>query len=744
MTQAELLKRGLMPAIKGLPLIVLFNIGAILLLSKTLLYTTPAYESTAKLKLDDISQNFTSSNLYKDFDVFSSTNKILTEIEVLKSPILLEKASKNLGMQVSFFRNGLIKNTELYKDCPFTMEYQLLGEEIVDIPIQLEVSKEQIHLHYEIKDKKYEYHTAWNKKILTPHLSCSLKKNESLLSERPSLKVEDFYTIVFNSKSRIQKEIIGKNLEIHEIDKDIPIIRISFKHPVAGFSSDFVKALMQAYLQDYLESKTSAANQTVAFIEAQLHRVSNELKDAEINLENYRNQHQILNTKIEVETGLKKLSELSIQRANLQMTASSLDTLDRYLQHPKANFLEQAPNFDAHGGLLFSEMMKRLKLLQSEKLDLLSKYTSDHERIKSIDQKINDLIVYIKENIHNSRNSIRIQLQEIDRTLYDTRSEYSSIPEKEKNMIILERNFYLLQEVHNFLIEKRTEASIASAATTTFHRILQDPQVSKAPVYPNKPFLILVGAFLATILALVLIYAREFLHPYLRFPDQIERLSALPLALQIPDKKNTKMFSASLFKLSHLLNPENKKISIAVTSSLGGEGKTTLALELCNTFNQLGHQVVYINLNETTPFTAYDGHLEDFEPGQPKGLVKLTSKFSGPEYLYTIKNFLENKIVQWHQYASVIIVDAPSLHPICNHFPLHTLANTILYVLRENKSKLSDLDIIAQTEESEYSSKKWIVYNQSINTTTSTSSSQAWWKKLERKCYPLLRRLVWN
>ena len=79
--------RLLKPFFRGLPIIIVSIIIAVLGAKKYLSYTTPMYESTAKLKLADIQEGVSNANLFKNLDVFASANKIATEIEVLKSRI---------------------------------------------------------------------------------------------------------------------------------------------------------------------------------------------------------------------------------------------------------------------------------------------------------------------------------------------------------------------------------------------------------------------------------------------------------------------------------------------------------------------------------------------------------------------------------------------------------------------------------------------------------------------------------
>ena len=57
--------------------------------------STPKYQATATIKIQDKS-GISDTKLFKDFDVFNQNNKIQTEVEVLKSRYLFEKALQKL------------------------------------------------------------------------------------------------------------------------------------------------------------------------------------------------------------------------------------------------------------------------------------------------------------------------------------------------------------------------------------------------------------------------------------------------------------------------------------------------------------------------------------------------------------------------------------------------------------------------------------------------------------------------
>jgi uncharacterized protein involved in exopolysaccharide biosynthesis len=141
--------RVLKPFLRGLPLIIVTVILSVIGAKKYLSYTTPMYESTAKLKLADIQEGVSNANLFKDFDVFANANKIATEIEVLKSTELIEKTITELPFHTEIFRKGEVRTVELFNNSPILIESTFNSDYYYDKKIEVVVlSKKKIYFKH--------------------------------------------------------------------------------------------------------------------------------------------------------------------------------------------------------------------------------------------------------------------------------------------------------------------------------------------------------------------------------------------------------------------------------------------------------------------------------------------------------------------------------------------------------------------------------------------------------------------
>ena len=590
--------RLLKPFLRGLPIIILVMVIAVMVAKKYLSYVTPKYEATAKLKLADVHEGVPGSNLFRDFDVFASANKIAGEIELMKSGVLLNKVLDSLDFDLEIFRVGKLRSVELYHESPLIIKVSLHDPKAYDKKYKLRVSSKTDFtltipgIPKPIKGK------------LGSIVSCDYGKlyiglNESYLAGKLNARLIDQYEFEIISREKLLAKV-SKGLDIAPIDKDVAVIRITYQSPVPEKAATLANKLAKVYIYDYIESKYKAANTTVDFLGNEINDVSNKLSQSENQIENYRDDKKITNIRQETETDLRAISQMKIQLTNEKMNLEAMNRLYDYIQSGKENFLELAPNFEAFTDLLSTEIVKNIKKLQAEKKDLLLSYTPQEEKVKVIDEKINDLKSYLIESISNTRRSHQIKLAKLTTEIAEAEKAFIGVPEKEKMLNILNRNFELYQKSYNFLTEKKIEAEIAQAAKMSFHRIIEEAAPASTPISPNKAIIVIVSGILGLIGSLLLIYMVHAAKAKVNDSITIEKKSSIPIAAEVPLLSTTALIHSHFHKLA--LQLELKKIInhnsvITLSSYLPKEGKRFITAELAKELARQGRTILIVDVD---------------------------------------------------------------------------------------------------------------------------------------------------
>jgi hypothetical protein len=281
------------------------------------------------------------------------------------------------------------------------------------------------------------------------------------------------------------------------------------------------------------------------------------------------------------------------------MNVLAIDSLNKYVRR-NPDFLKSAPNFEAFNDLLSTEIVKKMKQLQGDRRELLTRYTADHEKVRLVDTQMSDLADYMKESINNTLTNLQIKHKDLTKTIQAAQAEFIGLPTKEKTMTVLERNFSLDEQIYRFLHQKRTEADIARAATISFHRVITEGKVARTPVSPNPTLIKVLAGFLSLLISIVLIYGIHFLKGRVNNEVNIQKTSETAVAATVPFL--AKQGQERAFFRQWALHMDLKRWlvpgSVVTVSSFDqGEGKRTLAQGLAQALVDLGKTVLLIDVD---------------------------------------------------------------------------------------------------------------------------------------------------
>ncbi|MFT6111483.1 MAG: hypothetical protein ACJA19_000228 [Bacteroidia bacterium] len=570
----------------------------ILIARKYLTYVTPMYESTVKIKLADLTQGLPNNNLFKDFDVFASSNKIAAEIELMTSSSLLAKTTDVLHFNGELYRVGDVMVQELYMDAPIKVTPISLTY-YLDTKISIEV----------ISDSTFKVTAPdedpisgrFRDTVYLSNGSILIYKNQQLLAEKPNTDLIDQYEYTQMSSEKLIEKI-KKNLDVVPADKDVPVISMIYKSAIPQKSADFVNQLAKSYIEDYIESKYTAAETTVRFLDDRIQQVSIDLSTSENLIEDYKNNKGIVNLRQESETDLRKIAQQKMQLTNIKISLEAMQELEDNLRNNNKDFLLKAPNFQTYTDLLSTELLKKVKNLQAERRDLLLIFTPNDTRVKVIEDKLDDLIVYLIEGVTNSKRNQRTQYLQLKAEIEEAQRVFDGFASKQKDLNVMNRDFNIYESSYNFLNEKRIEAEIAKAAKISFHRIISPATPSKKPVSPNHIVIIIISGLLALIGSIALIYIVHAIKGKVNDLETIETQCAIPVAIKTPfilsQEEMDKHFLKEAIQLE-LKGFTDQGNRICISSQTNKEGRQFHTSGLAKAFRKQGRKIMVLDFQDT-------------------------------------------------------------------------------------------------------------------------------------------------
>jgi uncharacterized protein involved in exopolysaccharide biosynthesis/cellulose biosynthesis protein BcsQ len=698
MNQIQQIKIGLLPYVKGSPFIALVLVLAILLARNYIKKATPIYQSVAKIKLDDQAYGFSSNNLYSDLDIFSSENKIESEAQVLESPLLLKAVVNQINAGVRVFRQGAGKEELIYGvDSPLEIDFVSYKDKAPPNNIVVNASQNGIEL---VKGAltKSKYHYGDSIKLEDYMVVISIKEGYDNQMAVGSYRIE------LNSSESVVNKVL-EHLHINAIDKEIPVLRIVYDDQNARRAQHIVNHLCEVYIEDYVKTKSSAAQNTLNFIDERLAEVTQKLVESEGVLEKYKIENKVVNTKQETETGLRSLANLKIQLINVQIQQESIDSLDEYMQ--SGDYFNQTSINFGYGDLLMTELVKKMKQYIDERHDLLLKYTVEDPKILAVDKKIQEIKNYIEEAIKTSKSDIKTKRLEMKSRISKEEQMFDGFPTREREMKVLEREFLLNEQVYTFLSQKRTEAAIASSALISFHRIIQPATLNSKPISPNKTLITFVSGLLGIILGIAFVFIKDSASGKIIYRTDIERKTDTSIIGVVRKKFRFNNLDVEVGNLASgilsKIDDEQPKI-VAIASSIRGEGRSLVATRMAKHFTQLGYSTLYADFDSCNGLHGLNNSLEEeklistFKDIGPLEDHVIYTDSSLPDLIVVrgirdeatqisgVKKF-ESLTTNLFKKYDVVVIDTPPTAISPEAIPMMKLASINLFIIRARYTK---------------------------------------------------------
>ena len=701
------IKSLLSPVIRRWYIIVAFLLLASAGAWRYLQVATPKYKASATIRIENKS-GISDTKLFKDFDVFNQNNKIQTEVEVLKSRYLFEKALQKLDFFTEYYTTNDMQAEELYHTCPFIVDYNISDNNFNKQAFDFKyLSNGRYKINYASIDKEIEKEARLGESISDSGWSITISQDSSFNKKTSPHGLSDHYRFIIYSKDALAQKLMSKDYQVRAVDKDVDIIKIYYQHAVPEKAMKLVNAVAEAYLEQGLDDKKDMANSTLDFINKQLEIVTSELNNAQNALKTYKIDNEIVNIAQQTDATFRTLSQLELQKIDINMKLAMLENLSEYLRQNKEVDIS-GPEYSAIADPLFTEAVSKLNVKLRERITAMARYTGNDPHIYNIENEIVQLRDYLVESVDNTRKQLIVRQNELYTSIDEQKASFDGVPEKESTLNGLTRNFFLFEKVYNFLIEKRTEALITSQVNISFNKILE---VATLPYQQESPVAQVVwgiALFLGLIFGILAAYTAHFIKSSVSGREDMEKISNIPFIGNVErfDKNSSGYNSFAALTTRILLNQVQKKcMVISVTSTSKGEGKSFIATGVARTLAAMDKKVIMIDANLYNPtlqewfdVRAEQGLSDVYENKAVLHDVINISSFPNLDIINTgdnskpISHLLataktQEIINELSEHYDAIIIDTPESGKYVDAIPFMKWSDLNLYVVKADDTK---------------------------------------------------------
>ena len=710
-------KRLVWPLIKWSPIIGVTVIIAFVGARHYIKYSTPLYQATASLKIDNRDYGLSNINILENSPSGSTiASNYLTEVEVIKSKQLKRKAFKNLDFDVTYQRVGKIAIRRLYHDCPFWIDFKMEDSMLYNRTYFIRYVEDKTFELF--KDQEFENSLGSIKfgdsTRLIEGLPFKLMPRLSYLENNPDgLHIGDQFSFKINSASALVGSVNNENLFIKPIDKEVYIVKLYYKHAHPEMASRFLNALMDKYIEEDRQSKINQARQALDFVDNEIIRVRDELLNLEGKLSRYRRKERIINPTLETDALLKRLNQIELQYTQFKLQELELKNVYEYLSSSEGlgNF---SPDFQLIKDGIFKKNFQKVKDLEMVLEELLDKYTEKNDKVQSVRKKIDTLRDFTLNSLQKQLLNISKEKNVIQNDINQLEDRLRLIPEKERNLVALERDFRLVEQNYNYLTKKRSELAIAESSKVSFHKVIEYASIPTHTISPNKAMIYGLMIFLALILSIALVYVIHFTTAQVMDQDDIKEVVNFPLLGEVAKYHRKKVLSPTstllnLYNNLQILESEKSLETLSIVSAQRQVGRTFIAIQLAELLAGYGRNILLVDMDfghqeilellgvdnqfQLSDLLDHKNEITDFIQSTPNPNLHLLSLQADPilseKWLYS--PHFESFINSAKERFDTVVIDTTAVKEGIEAAALMRLCDMNLYVVKKGKTKKRSL-----------------------------------------------------
>jgi len=678
-------------------------------------YTKNVYESESELKLD-IKKNATELGIKGVVDD-QSINIVAGEIEIIRSKLFLSHVIDSANLDVSYFSVGRLLNDELYTGGPFFLEqHNVKNNRFLNTPIYFE-EKDSKNFVLTIGNQIEKIEGKYDQQILLPDLELTIHRNNEFLKG-----TEIGYFFVLNSHD-VLLNYLAERLEVEPINFDANTIRVSFKDNNSFKAYDILNKIDTIYLQYSNNQKNLANKQKIDWVSNELARIEERMEGFENYFENFTLQNKTNNLDEDLKNTVTAINKIDSQRFEITRKIKDINSLLDGLS--QGNFFISL----SQQQFLPTSLVKNLETLEQLYLDqekLKMSYSEVTFAFREKQKEIETIQEKVLSQLTESKTDAMRKLQELNQRKIQAENTFATLPDKSTQYSKNLRYYKLYEQFYLSLMQSKSEFEIAQAGSIPDFKILSPASMPDSPISPDKKMILGIGFVASMVIILFFVGVVYLLNNKITNVAELEKIDGVSVLGIVPASRYAvsnglhiidhpkSMVSEAIRTLRTNLEffntSKNRKV-IAISSTVSGEGKSFIAMNLGGVIALSKKKVVLLDLDMRKPKVNLPTSVEDKSKGVSTILIRKNSWqecitktgqetfdyiASGPhppnpsELL--LNGEFENLLNELKEKYDYIILDTPPVGLVTDGIMAMKRADISIYVFRANYSKKDFLD----------------------------------------------------
>ena len=525
---------------------------------------------------------------------------------------------------------------------------------------------------------------------------------------------------------------VSDNLQVQPV-RNSQLVQVSFSAYDKELSAKVPNTLAEVFIESDLDARVAMTQKAGSWLTERMGDLRVKLDASERSLQDYRERERIVDVKGVAMSGASKaLEQATTDLVSVRTKRAEAESL---FNQVKAARQGRSGGYESIPAVLRHPSVQKLKELEAESerklADASKRYGPEHPRMVQANAELASARDNVKRQIENVVAGVekeydvaRANEQALERALGQSKSEIQGINRKEFQLGVLEREAQGNKQLYDMFVTRFKETNVAGDLQSTVARVVDPANVPNVAYAPKKMQIVSIAAAVALLIGIMLSLLLDRISNTINTAAEVESRLGMPMLGYLQKmagtgKKNVKselafltdsqsLFSESIrtIRTSILMSAlDNPKKVIVVTSTLPGEGKTTVCFNLACALAQVKKSVLLIDADLRRPKIARLVGREKGAPGlsnlvsgvapisdclmkhEQGGFHVLTAGFSPPNPLELLSSAkFADLLTKLTEAFDVILIDSPPMGLVSDALVLTQVANEVIYVVKADST----------------------------------------------------------
>ncbi|WP_428820425.1 GumC family protein [Microbulbifer sp. MCCC 1A16149] len=511
---------------------------------------------------------------------------------------------------------------------------------------------------------------------------------------------------------------------------DTQLVHISFESKSPELAAEAANLVAEQYIESQMESKLDVTQRAASWLNSRLDDLRIKLEKSEAALQDFQEKEGLVDVEGVLGLGAQELNEITAQLLEARKSLKEASSLRSLVRARGADViaLSTLPEVLNHSVI---QDVKRAEIDASRNVsEMAQRYGPKHpkliaarDQLYSVEAKLRTEIRQLIAGIESDYQTALANEKALSEELVAKKQEYQGVARKGSRYSELKREVEVNTQLYNAFLVRFNETNEIANFEAPSARVIDKADAPEIAVKPKKMLILSLVLIVCVMAGVVMSFMAEALNDSIRTAEDVESglgQSMIGMIPWVPHNKKKGIglrlfFDSEQYKFAEAIRSlrtsfvlsqlEGASNTVAITSSLPGEGKTTVSENLAFSLAQM-ENVLLIDADMRRPSLGRRFGLSPSHPGLSNlitGSANLSScihhdEQSGldvipagaiprmPQELLASDRF-ERLLNKLREKYDRIIIDTAPLQVVSDAQVISRVADSMLYVVKADSSR---------------------------------------------------------